>query len=607
MAPRDIAPARLLIRHFLRRLLDNDLISPHTDRHESLAVLLAMVVSLAVFVTFYVSVPYLAAFVQLPGLTALDALPDRFLFIAGSMAVSALASLMVWDALGLEARDAAILGPLPIPARTITHAKLAAALLFGAAFAVALNAAPSLLYPLFLTFNLPGITSLGVLQLSASQAATVVLAGLVGFFGVLAVHGLARLGLRESGFRRASSAAQSVLVIGSVAAVILAPTIAGGTVQRWASGTVAPPWPTAPALWYLGLNEAMAGHVLVNTPFVMPRRLPMPRALRQEDEEARTAYRALRASFADLAQTGRLAFPLVALLAVATFLWNNRRLPERPEGPPGWARARRVVRALGERLTRGTPEEARAGFFFTLQTLTRSEPHRLVLAVSVAAAATLPVVVLVREGSLGPGSIASRPVGFFAIQTMVLSALIAGFRYAVLVPAELSANWSLRMAWLGDERAYLAGARRAATLLLIVAPLLLLLPLHIALFGPGMALLHTLFGWLFAVTALDAVFLGYRKLPFACTYVPPENPKVILVSGGAAFLLVTSGLGSIERLAMQTPAGTMAFGMTLTGLAVAIRLVDRSQRREPCVVDFDEQPAPHTQRLGLFDCMAGHE
>ena len=69
--------------------------------------------SLAVFATFFLSTPYLAAFIQFPGPTSLSALSDRFLFIS-PRCLSPLAALMVWDALELETRDVAILGPLPI-------------------------------------------------------------------------------------------------------------------------------------------------------------------------------------------------------------------------------------------------------------------------------------------------------------------------------------------------------------------------------------------------------------------------------------------------------------------------------------------------------------
>ena len=45
----------LVLRLFLRRLIDNDVISPSADRHESLALLCALVVSFAVFVSFLIS------------------------------------------------------------------------------------------------------------------------------------------------------------------------------------------------------------------------------------------------------------------------------------------------------------------------------------------------------------------------------------------------------------------------------------------------------------------------------------------------------------------------------------------------------------------------
>ena len=70
----DAMTFRLVTRLFLRRLIDNDLISPHADRHESLAVLYGMVISVAVFATFFMSTDYLAEMVLLPGSAALRAL-----------------------------------------------------------------------------------------------------------------------------------------------------------------------------------------------------------------------------------------------------------------------------------------------------------------------------------------------------------------------------------------------------------------------------------------------------------------------------------------------------------------------------------------------------
>ena len=590
---------RLLMRVFLRRLIDNDLISPHADRHEALAVLCAMVVSVAVFVTFFVSTNYLAAFIQLPGPTALSALPDRFLFISASMAVSALAALMVWDALALETRDAAILGPLPISARTIIRAKLAAVLVFGAVLAVALNAVPSVLYPAFLTINMRGMSAGGLLRLIAAHATTMVMAGLFGFFGILTVRGILRLVLRESGFGRVSSAVQSALVVSSVIALLLAPTVRAAGLRGWVAGVISPRWPAVPVLWYLGVNETVAGHIVADTPVVTPPRVTLVTSLKREDDAGRAAYRELKPQFAALARWAWLSLPLAATLAIASFLWNNRRLPDRSAGGRTSSSMHALTRRMAERLSDPNPE-MQAGLFFTLQALARSAPHRTIVAISLAAGLTLPIITLVRSG-IHRAAIPSMPLGFFAMDIMVLSALLAGFRYAVTVPAELASNWTIRMAWLGDERGYLAGAKAAAVMVLVIVPLLSLLPLHILLFGPVTAVVHSLLGLLFATATLDAMFLGYRKLPFACSHVPIENPRLLWPAAAASFLLVAYGFGYLERSALQTLTGTAALGAILGAIVLMTKLIDRAQRRERRPVNFHEGPVPPTQRLGLFE------
>src|SRR5207247_10220410 len=105
----------------------------------------------------------------------------------------------------------------------------------------------------------------------------------------------------------------------------------------------------------------------------------------------------------------------------------------------------------------------------------------------------------------------SPPLGVLGILIMSLLVVLVGVAYAVAVPAELAANWTIQMAWLGDERRYLAGVKRAAMLLVAVL-LVLLLPLHVALLGIAVAIVHSLLGLVLAVAALDALFLPYRKL-----------------------------------------------------------------------------------------------
>jgi hypothetical protein len=600
----DAMTFRLVTRLFLRRLIDNDLISPHADRHQSLAVLFGFIVSLAVFVTFFLSTPYLSAFIQLPGPAALSALSDRFLFTAGSITISALGALMVWDALALEARDAAILGPLPIATRTITHAKLAAAIVFGGVLTVALNAVPSVLYPAFLTVNIRGIAGATILRLITAHATTVTMAGLFGFFGILAIRGMLSLLLGDQTFRRAANGVQSALVVSMVTALLLAPTVRAGDVHHWVGDAVVPPWAVGPVLWYLGVNETLAGHLVAETPIVLPPRMPSIASLQRENQAARAAYRPLLPPFAAQARRAWVSLPLVTVLALTTFLWTNRRLPDRSTGVPAPSRLRTIVRRMAERYTHNDPE-AEAGFFFALQTLTRSAPHRTIIATAVAAGLTHALMVLAQKDGYTL-QLQTIPVGVFGIAIMVLLVLVVGVAYAVAVPAELAANWTIEMAWLGDERRYLTGVKRAAMLLVAVL-LVLLLPLHVALLGIVVAIVHSLLSLLLAVAALDALFLPYRKLPFACSYVPLENPKIVWPTGFVSLLLVTYGFATAERWALHTATRTIALGVVLGAFVFLVKAIDQVQRRERRLIRFDDRPARATQQLGLFEHLAMHD
>jgi hypothetical protein len=193
------------------------------------------------------------------------------------------------------------------------------------------------------------------------------------------------------------------------------------------------------------------------------------------------------------------------------------------------------------------------------------------------------------------------------MQIIVLLALIAGFRYAVGVPAELAANWTIRMAWDGDERAYLAGVKRAAAVLAVFLPLVVLLPLHVALLGAFPALVHSLVGCLFGLATLDALFLGYRRVPFACSYLPMGDPKLLWSAGAATLLLLPYTFAQIERVALQSITSTVALGAVLSVIVVTLKIVDRVRRRERLPLNFDEAPAPPTQRLGVFERMAIHD
>src|SRR4051794_6624919 len=379
---------RLLVRHFLRRLLENDLISPEADRHDVLSVACAALISGSIAVTILIAERYQFSPLQQPGWTTVAALDDRFLFIGISMVVMALVAIAQWDAVSLDARDGAILGALPVPHGMLLRAKLAAIALFTVAFALALNAAPSVIYPVLLTSRLP-ISLLGVLALIPTHLGVTAASGAFGFLCVVAIREGLRLVAGERLFARLSTVAQGLLLVGLATTLLLLPHASKDVLQRWPPGMdrVIPP------MWFLGLQERLAGDLIDRLPRVYPPAdAPNYDGIVQYELRQTDKYRSHRAGLDALGIAAVSSLGVAIFAAFGLSLWNGRRLPSavharsRPAGL-----AAKGLQGVGALLFR-RHGAARAGYFFTLQTLGRSVPHRTSLVV--AAALSLSILVL---------------------------------------------------------------------------------------------------------------------------------------------------------------------------------------------------------------------
>jgi hypothetical protein len=584
---------RLLVRHFLRRLVENDLLSPDADRHEVLGIACASLITGSIAVTVLISNRYQFSPLQQPGWTTVAALDDRFLFVGVSMVVMALVAVAQWDALSLDLRDGAILGPLPLPHRMLVRAKLAAIALFALVFALALNVIPSLIYPVLLTSRLP-ISLGGVVELIPTHLVVTAASGAFGFLSIVAIRELLRAVTGESGFARISTFVQGLLLVGLATAFLLLPRAATNVLQRWPAGLDR----AVPPMWFVALHEHLAGDVVDR----LARVYPPPEApnydgiVQYELHQTRT-YRSHRAELDGLAPNALSALGLVTLAAFGFAAWNGRRLPSMASAPSrSHGFIARGCQQAGALLVR-SGGAARAGYFFALQTLGRSAPHRASLAV--AAALSLAIAVL----SAGSGAATSAatgevPLTALAIQPMVLLIFVIAIRHAAALPADPRAGWIFRIAWAGRERDYLRGVKLASLLSVLAAAILLLLPVHALALGWSVAARHALVGLVLAVLVVEAAFFKHAKVPFVCAYETGANylgwSPVYLV----AFLVSTYTMAWLERLAFEDSWSTITLVAVLAAGAVALHLADRSST---VAVYWDDSPAPATQRLTLSE------
>src|ERR1700677_3638141 len=134
---------QVLYRQFLLRVVDVELLSAQGDPTKLLGQLAVVLITFS----FVVSVPVL--FMGIGGAQRMppeSAWTFEHFLIATTMVVAGLFSVLSWDSAFPDRRDVLILAPLPVRARTLFLAKLAA---LGAGLSlsmVALNGVSGLLY-----------------------------------------------------------------------------------------------------------------------------------------------------------------------------------------------------------------------------------------------------------------------------------------------------------------------------------------------------------------------------------------------------------------------------------------------------------------------------
>lgn len=572
------APAtRLLTRHFFRRFFDNDLISPHIDLHENVTLILAALVSTTIFLSVILAAKAMFG-IPTPGPTAVLSLIDNFRFLGASMIAMALVAALQWDALSLDARDTYNLGPLPIQRSVIVRAKLTALVMFAAGFAVAVNLMPTVVYQSLLVAKIPvGLT--GLLRLVLTHALVSTLASAFGFLAIVALRELLRAVLGAAWFARISTTVQALLVLFLVSALLLLPGVELDLFRR-----------ALPPSWFLGLAETIGGGVIANLTGL---RIP-PRMVATNDRWL-AFYHSHEPFFREVAPVALFALAAVTAIAVAAYAWNVRRLPQPAVSSKRHGRYLAVVTRI---FARRDPI-ARAGFVFALQAVVRSAAHRLSMAAAAALAVAMSYVVLGRIDLRHAFDPAAPPHSLLAFQTIVLTILLGGFRQAVRRPAELRANWIMQIAWRGGEGRFLSGVKRAAIVAIGLFVVSALFPFHAWLLGARVALGHAAVGLVLSVVAVEALFAGYRNVPFASSYEPAGHVKTLGPIAFMGFLFFVYGFTRVERIALQTQEGLTIFLIGLIVTFIALRIFDRWTRRGAGAMKFADAPEPATQWLGL--------
>ncbi len=559
--------SRLLVRHFLSQFVENDL-APDADRHQLLALVAAGIITLPLFTSVIMSVQYLLQALQTPAWTQVTATTDRMIFCAMSMLVSAIVATLEWDALALSARDAAILGVLPISHPEIVRAKVVSLVTFSAGFIAALNALPTVIHPTVMVANLP-LHLLTLAPLIAIRGFSMMAAGAFGFGAVVVVRECLNLFVGRRAFKQVSDFVRSALLFSLLLLLLLAPSRLSGR-NDWIFEGTGGPILQRPVAWFVAMDTVMTGRLLDDLP-----RPDMNTWEIERDDRLVARYRQGLPHLAARANRGAGVLLVVLALAAALYLWNAKRLHLRPTEGSGAAALLPVpgVTDILARIMARRPA-TRAGLVFLGRAVRGSPAHRLYLTAAVAIGAALML-------GMAPaaGASPSAPVHPFqlAAQTLLLTALVAGFRAAIRTSADPRAAWLFEVADTGTIAAFREGVRRGV-LAAVMGTVLALWPLHAAVWGARVASMH----------AVNGAALGWLLVEIACGDVAQPLVRTIpssdaLNTVGAVFLgaivICVFVLAGFETLALTRPVASVLFPAVMLLLALWVHRLHEGDHR----------------------------
>ena len=559
---------RLLVRHFLNQFVENDL-APDVDRHQILAVAAAALITVPLFATIFMSVKYLMQPLQSPGWTEITTMGDQMIFCATSLLVSAVIATLEWDALALSPRDSVILGVLPLPREEIVRAKVQALMTFAAAFVISLNALPTLMHPPLTVANFSG-NPLLLVPLVLAHAVSTGLAGAFGFACVVGLREVLFLCLGERTFSRIAGTIRSALLFSFLVLLVLAPIRLSGP-TTWMLEPGKGPLFLQPVSWFVATHAVLASRVLEILPTP-----DLPERLSAEENRLRTQYRRGLPHLTSLALRGIGVFAVVLTISFSAYLRNARRFHLLPEGQDTNTvlGVSRISDAVASILT--NKPATRAGLLFLIRTVAGNPSHRVYVTAFVATGLAL-LITLAPDALFAPRG--DRPIGISELvaQTLMLTAIVAGFRAAIRTSADTRAAWVFGIAETSNHGEFRKGVR-LGVISAVVATVLSLFPLYAAAWGVSAAAGHGIIGialgWL-----LVEVGSANIEQPLVSTIPPSDGVNTVGVVLLGATVIVVLVLGALERAALTTFAGTAAFAATLLVAAAAVRYFNERNHR----------------------------
>ena len=254
---REFLQFSVLLKHFVVRLLNNDILKYENQKRESLIVLLTILAVAGGLVSTVLLMPYVGGML---GYTFDTTWIEKSFFITLSMAFTGIISVINWDNMYLDEKDYLYLSGLPVKTNTLYAAKFFSLLVFVGIISLALNLFSILIFTLFLgkIVNLNPFYDTGVFGFGAIHLVSSFMANLFVFMLVALVQSILMTLLDTRRFKKVSMVVQAFLLMGFISVFAWFPKVYSSidTLKESASSFVY----YFPPMWFVGFYEQMVGN-----------------------------------------------------------------------------------------------------------------------------------------------------------------------------------------------------------------------------------------------------------------------------------------------------------------------------------------------------------
>ncbi len=560
----------ILVRHFFNRLFINDVVSFEEQMKEKVIAVLAI---FAVF-SAHLSHRLLWKYVWIPD--AGISWVEKCYFIFFLMVLMGLIAVLEWDAVFLDSRDYSNLLPLPVKIRNLFSAKFASLCFFIFMFYLVVNSLSTILFWFYLAqWQSPsifyGLRFMLVHWISAFAASFFVFFIFGFFMGAL----ICIFGYKI--FNQISAFLRPVLIVFFVFMLVffIAESVGNfllfSEFQQFKESNSLFLY-LFPPMWFTGLYEVLAGN-----------------------KDSLFQALSVFAVFAFILPP--LAFYLTGTLGYGRYMM---KMQEAKKKTLHLVKLKKFLLRLFNRVFLKSNVQ-RAVFYFFGKILKKSILHKMRLATYLAASIAVILVILVSSAGIVQ-TLSSVNTAFLSIPLILSFFLLVGIRVIVNIPITVEANWIFRMTETKDIKDYFTGLKKGIFFFVLFPLFILLFLFYSFLWNWQIAFFHCLYGILVSLLLMEVLFYNYRKIPFACSYLPGKGKlHIFWILYLISFLIYAFLLSFIEYKILNSPLYLfISYGVVLI-LIAAVRASKKSLLPKKLEIKYEETIEPMMVTLTPYE------